>query len=114
LIGEALTAMATTKETWQESDLYRIAGDLALMSPEPDAAMAQVHYDRALPLAREQKAKSWELRAAMSVARLWSDRGRRREALDLLVPIRGWFSDGFATPDLKEADTLLAEMASQN
>jgi predicted ATPase len=110
-IDEAMTAMATSKETWQESDLYRIAGDLALMSPEPEAAKAQAHYDRALALARAQLAKSWELRAATSMARLWRDRGRRREASELLAPIRGRFTEGFETPDLKEADALLAEMA---
>jgi predicted ATPase len=84
------------------------------LSPEPDVAKAeaQAHFERALAVARKQQAKSWELRAAMSMARLWRDQGKRRAARDLLAPIYGWFTEGFDTRDLKEAKTLLDELAS--
>ena len=68
------------------------------------------YFERALGIAREQQAKSWELRAAMSMARLWHDQGRRDEARDLLAPLYGWFTEGFATRDLKEAKVLLDEL----
>ena len=82
------------------------------MSPEPDAAKAEVHFERALAVARGQQAKSWELRAAMSMARLWRDQGKRQQARELLAPIYGWFSEGFDTHDLKEAKALLDELHS--
>ena len=69
-------------------------------------------FDRALAVARQQGAKSWELRAAMSVARLWRDQGKRDEARELLAPVYGWFTEGFDTLDLKEAKALLEELAS--
>ena len=69
-IGEAMTAVETTKEKWHEAEIYRTAGEIALKSPEPDAAKAEAYFERALAVAREQQAKSWELRAAMSMARL--------------------------------------------
>ena len=68
------------------------------------------YFERALGIAREQQAKSWELRAAISMARLWHDQGRRDEAGDLLAPLYGWFTEGFATRDLKEAKVLLDEL----
>ena len=109
-IGEAMTAMETTKERWCEAEIYRIAGEIALMSPEPDAAKAEAYFERALAVAREQQAKSWELRAAMSMARLWRDQGKRQQAHDLLAPVYGWFTEGFDTLDLKEAKALLDEL----
>jgi predicted ATPase len=78
----------------------------------PDTAKAEAYFERALAVAREQQAKSWELRAAMSMARLWRDQGKRQQARDLLSPIYGWFTEGFDTLDLKEAKTLLEELAS--
>ena len=75
-IGEAMTAMETTKERWCEAEVNRIAGEIALKSPEPDAAKAEAYFERALAVARQQQAKSWELRAAMSMARLWRDQGK--------------------------------------
>jgi predicted ATPase len=69
-IGESMTAAETTKETWCAADIHRTAGEIALMSPEPDAAKAEAHFERAITIARGQMAKSWELRAAMSLARL--------------------------------------------
>jgi predicted ATPase len=110
-IGEALTVAETSKERWSEAEINRVAGEIALMSPEPDAAKAQTCFERALTVARKQQAKSWELRAAMSMARLWRDRGKRDEARDLLVPVYGWFTEGFDTRDLKEAKALLDELA---
>ena len=89
----------------------RIAGEIALMTPELDAAQAQTHFERALAVAREQQAKSWELRAAMSMARLRRDQGKREEARELLAPVYGWFTEGFDTLDLKEAKALLDELA---
>jgi predicted ATPase len=111
-LSDAMTAMETTKETWQESELYRIAGDLALISWKPDAAQAQAHFNRALTVARDQKAKSWELRAATRLAQLWRDQGERQRANDLLAPIYEWFTEGFETPDLKAAKHLLADLAA--
>jgi predicted ATPase len=110
-LGEAMTAVETTKEKWYEADVRRIAGEIALMSPERDTAKAEAHFERALAVARAQQAKSFELRAAMSMARLWRDQGKRDEARDLLAPIYGWFSEGFDTSDLKQAKALLDELA---
>ena len=86
------------------------AGEIALMSPELDTAKAEAYLERALAVARKQHAKSWELRAAMSMARLWRDQGKRNEARDLLAPVYGRFTEGFDTLDLKEAKALLDEL----
>jgi predicted ATPase len=109
--GETIAAIEITKEMWCEADVHRTAGEIALMSPEPDAAKAQAYFERALAVAREQQAKSWELRAAMSMARLWRDQGKRQQAHDLLAPAYGWFTEGFDTLDLKEAKALLDQLA---
>jgi predicted ATPase len=111
-IGEAMSVVETTKERWYEADIHRMAGEIALKSPEPEIAKAEAYFERALAVARAQQAKSWELRAAMSMARLWRDQGKRDEARDLLAPVYGWFTEGFDTLDLKEAKALLAELAS--
>jgi class 3 adenylate cyclase/predicted ATPase len=110
-IGEAMTASETTKEKWYDAEINRVAGEIALMAPQPDAAKAEACFDRALAIAREQQAKSWELRAAMSMARLKRDHGKRCEARDLLAPVYGWFTQGFDTLDLKQAKALLGELA---
>jgi predicted ATPase len=110
-IGEAMTTIETTKESWFEAEVNRIAGEIALKSPEPDSAKAQAYFERALAVARQQQAKSWELRAATSMARVWRDQGKRHEARDLLAPVYGWFTEGFDTRDLKEAKALLDELA---
>jgi hypothetical protein len=81
------------------------------MLPEPDAAKAEAYFERALAVARQQEAKSWELRAAMSMARAWRDQGKREEARELLAPVYGWFTEGFDTRDLKEAKVLLETAA---
>ena len=109
-IGEAMRAVETTKETWCEAEIHRTAGEITLISPAPNAAKAEAHFERAIAIAREQKAKSWELRAATSMARLWRDQGRRNEARDLLAPIYGWFTEGFDALDLKEAKARLEEL----
>jgi class 3 adenylate cyclase/predicted ATPase len=109
-VSEAMTAMETSKESWCEADVYRIAGKMALMSPDPDAKKAEAYFERALAVARKQQAKSWELRAAMSMARLWRDHGKREAARELLAPVYGWFTEGFDTLDLKEAKALLDEL----
>ena len=106
-IGEATTAAETTNEKWCGPEIHRTAGEIALMSPEPDAAKAQAHFERAIAIARAQKAKSWELRAATSLARLRGDQGRHGEARSLLAPIYCWFTEGFDTQDLKDAKALL-------
>ena len=111
-ISEAMTAMETTKEKWWEAEAHRIAGEIALMSPATDATKAEEYFDRALAIARQQQAKSWELRAAMSMARLWRDQGKRDEARDLLASVYGWFTEGFDTRDLMEARTLLDALAA--
>jgi class 3 adenylate cyclase/predicted ATPase len=111
-IGEAITAVETTKERWFEADIHRMAGEIALLSPEPDAAKAEAHFERALAVARKQQAKSWELRAAMSMARLWRDQGKPQQARELLAPVHGWFTEGFDTLDLKEVKALLDELAA--
>jgi predicted ATPase len=110
-IDEAMTAAQTSKETWCEADIHRIAGEIALLSPQPDAEKAEASFARALKIARAHLAKSWELRAAMSLARLWRDQGKRQQAHDLLAPVYGWFTEGFKTLDLKQAKALLDELA---
>ena len=107
-----MTAMETTKEKWCEAEVYRMAGEIALLSPKPDAAKAEAYFEHALAVARQQQAKSWELRAAMSLARLWRDQGKVQQARELLAPVYGWFTEGFDTRDLKEAKALLNELAA--
>ena len=111
-VEEALTMAQATGERWIEAEVHRTAGEIALLLPQPDAAKAQRYFERALAVAREQQAKSWELRAAMSIARLWRDQGKRSKARDLLAPVYGWFTEGFDTRDLKEAKALLEELGA--
>src|SRR5262249_41640171 len=99
------------KEKWFEAEVNRIAGEIALKSPSPHTAKAEGYFERALAVARQQQAKSWELRASMSLARLWRSRGKVQRARELLAPVYGWFTDGFDTLDLKDAKTLLEELA---
>jgi predicted ATPase len=95
-------------ERWFAAELLRHKGQLLLRQGHSKAA-AEL-YREALSIAREQEAKLWELRAVMSLARLHRDQGRRAEARDLLAPVYGWFTEGFGTPDLKEAKALLDEL----
>jgi predicted ATPase len=111
-IDEATRAMETTGERWWEAHLYRVAGEISLKSPEPATAIAETYFARALSIAQQQQAKSWELRASMSLARLWRDQGKVQQARELLAPVYGWFTEGFDTLDLKEAKALLEELAA--
>jgi predicted ATPase len=109
-INEAMASVKTTKEKWFEAEVHRVAGELSLLAPEPDATKAEAHFERALCVAREQKARSWELRAAIGMARLWRDQRKQRQAHDLLATIYNWFTEGFDTLDLKQASILLKEL----
>jgi predicted ATPase len=111
-IDDAIDKVERSKEKWCEAELHRIAGEIALKSLAPDPEKAEAYFERALTIACQQQAKSWELRAAMSMARLWRDQGKREEARELLAPVYGWFTEGFDTRDLKEAKALLDELAS--
>jgi predicted ATPase len=107
-----MTSVETRKEKLWEAEVNRTAGEIALLSPQMDAAKAQAYFERALAVARQQQTKSWELRAAMSLARLWRDQGKPQQARELLGPVHGWFTEGFDTRDLKEAKALLEELSS--
>jgi predicted ATPase len=111
-IDTATTMLETSGERWCEAEVHRTAGEIALMRPAPDTAKAQTYFERAVEIARAQQARSWELRAATNLARLWRDQGRCVEANDLLTPIYGWFTEGFDTLDLMEAEALLRELAA--
>jgi class 3 adenylate cyclase/predicted ATPase len=109
-IDQAMSTIEATDESVWMPEVHRLAGEIALLSPRADAAEAQTHFGRALAVARKQQAKSWELRAAMSLARLWRSQGQPQQARDLLAPVYGWFTEGFDTLDLKEAKALLDEL----
>jgi predicted ATPase len=110
-LEEALARVDRLEERWFEPDLWRLKGEaLVALSPER-AAEAEACYQQALTVARHQDARLWELRAAMSLARLWRDQHKRAEAHDLLAPVYGWFTEGFDTADLKDAKALLGELA---
>ena len=109
-IDKAMTAMHATKERWCEAEALRVAGEIALKSPQRDVAKAQAYFEHALTITQAQQAKAWELRAAMSLARLLSDQGKRQTARDLLAPIYDWFTEGFDTSDLRTARALLGEL----
>ena len=102
----------TTNEQLFEAEIYRVAGEVALKSPNQDRTKPEAYFERALAVALQQQAKAWELRAAMSMARLWRDQGKREEARELLAPVYAWFTEGFDTLDLKEAKALLDELSS--
>jgi predicted ATPase len=106
-VGEATIAVEKTKETWLEAEVHRVAGEIELTKPDHDASKAEDYFRRALSLARSQQAKSWELRASMSLARLWRDQDKQDDARELLAPVYSWFTEGFDTRDLKEAKALL-------
>jgi predicted ATPase len=106
-----METVRNTGEIWYEPELHRIAGEIALKSPEPHTARALAYFERALAVARQQQAKSWELRASMSLARLWRSQGKVQQARKLRAPVYGWFTEGFDTRDLKEAKALLEELA---
>ena len=111
-VAEAMNSIKTNKEKWFEAEVNRVAGEIALKSPAPHTAKAEGYFECALAVARQQQAKSWELRAATRLARLWRDRGKVQQARELLAPVYGWFTEGFDTRDLKEAKVLLEELAA--
>jgi predicted ATPase len=109
-LAEAAKVVETTQDSWAEAEMHRMRGLLLLSMDEHTAA--EHSYCDALAVARRQSAKFWELRAALDLARLWRDQGKRYEARDLLAPVYGWFTEGFDTRDLKEAKALLEELAA--
>jgi predicted ATPase len=111
VLTEALAHVDTTGERWYESELYRLKGELLLQQNADNQAEAGTCFHHALSTARAQQAKSWELRVATSLARLWQQQGKRQEARDLLAPIYNWFTEGFDTADLQEAKALLDALA---
>jgi predicted ATPase len=111
-IGEAMTAAEASWERWFDAETHCIAGEIASSSPERDFAKAEAHFERALEIARTQQARSWELRTATSLARLWREQGKRAQAHNLLAQVYSCFNEGFKTLDLIEAKALLAELAS--
>jgi predicted ATPase len=110
LLAEALTAFEASGRSNLLAEAYRLKGEFLLRQALPDAAQAEVCFQQALTIARRQQAKSWELRAATSLSRLWQQQGKRAEAYDLLAPIYGWFTEGFDTADLQEVKALLEDL----
>ena len=111
-IDEVIAAVQATKERLCEAEVHRVVGEIVLLSPERNVAKAEAYFERALAVARQQQAKSWELRVATSLARLWRDQGKSQQARELLTLVYGWFTEGFDTRDLKEAKTLLDTLAA--
>jgi DNA-binding winged helix-turn-helix (wHTH) protein/predicted ATPase len=111
VLAEALTLEATTEERWWEAELHCLKGALLLQLPIPDVPQAEASLHQALDVARSKQAKALELRAALSLSRLWQQHGRRIEARELLAPIYGGFTEGFDTADLQEARALLDALA---
>ncbi len=110
LLAEALAVMDATEVRFYWAELYRLKGSLLLRQAAPDASQAETCFHQALSIARNQHAKSWELRAAMSLAHLWQSQDKRQDAYDLLAPVYGWFTEGFDTADLQEAKALIDEL----
>ena len=111
LLAKALAAFEVSGRGDMLAEAYRLQGALLLRQAAPDASQAEACFQQALAIARRQQAKSWELRAALSLSRLWQQQGKRAEAYELLAPIYGWFTEGFDTADLQEAKALLEELA---
>jgi adenylate cyclase len=111
LLDEAHTIIDNTQERFYEAEVHRVQGELVLAQAANQHTLAETCFQHALDIARHQQARSWELRAAMSLARLWQQQGKRAEARDLLAPVYGWFTEGFDTADLQEAQALLAALA---
>ena len=129
---EALAIVKKTEERWHEAELYRLKGELTLeaggwrlktssssehapsLKPPVSSGVVQEveeYFRKAIEIAQKQQAKSWELRAATSLARLWQQQGKTTEARDLLAPVYEWFTEGFDTRDLQEAKALLEELS---
>jgi predicted ATPase len=108
-LTEGLAFVGGTRERFYEAETHRLQGELLLM--QGNEAKAEASFDRAIEVARRQRAKSWELRATVSLCRLWQEQGRPEEARQRLAEIYGWFTEGFDTPDLKEVEVLLEELS---
>jgi predicted ATPase len=111
MLTEALALVDTTDERWYEAELHRLKGELLLQGSSENSTEAETCFQRAMAIAQNQQAKSFELRTATSLARLWQQQGKRQEAHDLLAPVYGWFTEGFDTVDLKDAKALLEALA---
>jgi predicted ATPase len=111
LLGEAVDRVKRTGERWFEAELHQRRGELLLSLAKGELSEAEACFHRSIAVARNQGARLWELRAATSLARLWSDQGKRAQAHDLLAPVYDWFTEGFDTADLKDAKALLDELA---
>jgi predicted ATPase len=111
LLTEALAAFEASERGDLLAEAYRIQGELLLRQASPDAPQAEACFQQSLAIARRQQAKSWELRAATSLARLWQQQGKYQEARELLAPVYHWFTEGFDTADLQDARALLEELA---
>jgi len=109
-LAEAVTLVAATEERWWEAEVYRLQGALLLQCSRANVGQAEACFQQALEVARRQQAKALELRAALSLARLWQEQGKRGEARQLLAELYGWFTEGFDTPDLQAAKALLGEL----
>jgi predicted ATPase len=113
-LAEAQTLMDQTEERWWEAEIYRLQGTLLWRHSMAPPAEVETWFRRALEVARRQEARSLELRAATSLARLWHHQGKHAEALDLLAPVYNWFTEGLDAPDLKEAKALLEEFRKKS
>jgi predicted ATPase len=111
VLTEALTLVDKTGERWYASEIYRLKGELLLQQHLDNQAEAESCFHQAIAIAQSQQAKSLELRAATSLARLWQQQGKRVAAYELLAPLYGWFTEGFGTADLQEAKALLEALA---
>jgi predicted ATPase len=109
-LEEAISVTDRTQTRFYEAEMHRVRGELFLSMH--DAGAAETSFRKAINVAQHQSAKTWELRAAMSLARLWRDQGKVQQARELLAPVYGWFTEGFDTRDLKEAKALLEELAA--
>ena len=110
ILAEALEIVHRTGEGNSEAELYRLKGELLLQQSQDNSPEAEACFHRAIDVARQQAAKSWELRATTSLARLWQHQGKQAEARRMLAEIYGWFTEGFDTKDLQEAKALLEEL----
>ena len=110
MLSEALTLMDTTRERLYEAEVHRLTGELLLAQYPDNQPEAESCFHQAITVAQNQSAKSWELRATTSLARLWRSQGKREEARELLEPVYSWFTEGFDTADLIDAKALLDEL----
>ena len=110
-LAEALTVFEVSGRGDLLGETHRLQGECFQRQAVPDTAQAEACFQQALAIARHQRAKSWELRAAMSLSRLWQQQGKRADAYQLLAPIYGWFTEGFDTAELQQDKAQLEELA---